>query len=120
MIRGVTVTVRHPVIGTTGGAEITDRFGNPVLAAQTEETVGNVLVSPGGTADLEASRPEGVTVGYTLHFPKGYAASLEGCSVVLPAPWSCECRVVGDPRPYIDADTPTPWHLPVEVEVAHG
>ena len=120
MIRGVAVTVRHPVIGTTGGAEITDRFGNPVLTAPTEETVANVLVSPGGTSDLEAARPEGVSVDYTLHFPKGYDQNLEGCTVVLPSPWSCECRVIGKPVPYIDANTPTQWHLPVECEAAHG
>lgn len=114
MIRGVTVTVKRPTEGEP------DRFNNPTKGADVIEVVDDVLVSPGGTADIEAARPEGVTVDYTLHFPKGYGSSLEGCSVVLPAPWSCTCRVIGDPRPYIDANTPTRWNLPVEVEVAHG
>ena len=114
MISGTTVTVLRPTI--TG----TDRFNAPTYGTPTEETVANVLVAPGATADLEASRPEGVTVAYTLHFPKTYTASLEGCSVVLPAPWTGTYRVIGDPRPYMDANTPTPWHLPVEVEAAHG
>ena len=114
MIRGVEVTVMRPHV------EGTDRFNNHVYGMTGGESVGNVLVSPGATADLEASRPEGVTVDFTLHFPKGYDADLEGCDVVLPAPWSCTCHVVGNPTPYIDVDTPTPWHMPVEVEVAHG
>lgn len=113
MIKGVTVTVRRP---TTSG---TDRFGNAVKT-WTTETVNNVLVSPGATADLEAARPEGVTVDLSLHFPKTYNESLEGCEVVLPAPWSGTYSVIGAPTPYIDANTPTPWHMPCEVMAAHG
>ena len=113
MIRGVDVTVMRPYV------ESTDRFNNPVYG-MTGESVDNVLVSPGGTQDLEASRPEGVSVDYTLHFPKGYEQPLEGCDITLPAPWSCTCHVIGNPTPYIDANTPTQWHMPVEVEVAHG
>ena len=114
MIRGVTVAVLRQTAGTA------DRFNNPVPGTPEQEQVDGVLVSPGATSDLEASRPEGVTVAYTLHFPKGCCSSLEGCDVMLPAPWSCKCRVIGNPTPYITADTPTPWHMPVEVEMAHG
>lgn len=114
MIRGVTVTVKRPGAGTA------DRFNNIVPGTPTVETVDNVLVAPGATSDLEASRPEGVRVAYTLHFPKTYTDSLEGCTVVLPAPWAGEYKVIGDPRSYIDANTPTSWHIPVEVEAAHG
>lgn len=114
MLSGVTVTVLRPTI--TG----TDRFNAPVYGEPQPETVANVLIAPGATADLDASRPEGVTVAFTLHFPKGYTESLEGCSVVLPSPWSGTYRVIGNPRPYMDANTPTPWHMPVEVEAAHG
>lgn len=113
MIKGVTVTVRRP---STSG---TDRFGSPVKTLTTE-TVNNVLVSPGATADLEAARPEGVTVDLSLHFPKTYNEPLEGCEVVLPAPWSGTYAVIGAPTSYIDANTPTPWHMPVEVVAAHG
>ena len=114
MIKGVQVTVRRP------SSTANDRLGNPVKT-WTTETVTDVLVSPGATADLDASRPEGVSVAYTLHFPKSYAGgALEGCQVVLPAPWSGTYDVVGAPGPYIDADTPTRWHMPVEVGEAHG
>lgn len=113
MIRGVDVTVMRPYESGT------DRFNNAVYG-MTGESVGNVLVAPGGTQDLEAARPEGVHVDYTLHFPRGYEGDLEGCDVVLPAPWSATCHVVGRPQKYVDANTPTPWNLPVECEVAHG
>lgn len=117
MIRGTEVTVLRPnVVGT-------DRLGAPIYGEPTPETVAGVLVAPGATADLDASRPEGVTVDYTLHFPKGYTSSLEGCSVYLPAPWGnleTPFHVIGNPTPYMDENTPTPWHIPVEVERAHG
>lgn len=112
-MKGTSITIMRPVDGTP------DRFGNVTHTWQTE-TVGDVLVAPGASNDLEASRPEGVTVAYTLHFPKTYTGSLEGCMVILPAPWSGEFRVVGDPREFMDANTPTRWHLPVEIEAAHG
>lgn len=110
---GVQVTVKSPVQGQP------DRFGNATYT-YTSSTVDDVLVAPGATSDLEASRPEGVTVAYTLHFPKTFTGSLEGCIVTLPAPWAGDYRVIGDPKPYIDANTPTRWHTPVEVEAAHG
>lgn len=114
MIRGVSVTVSRP------GKAVRDRFGNDVPGTPVTETVAGVVIAPGATDDMEASRPEGVTVAYTLHFPKTYTASLEGCSVTLPAPWAGDYRVVGDPRPYMDANTPGEWNRPVEVEEAHG
>ena len=120
MISGVAVTVHHPTVSVVDAQVQRDRFGNVVHGQPVDETVGNVLVSPGATADLEAARPEGVRVDYTLHFPRGYSQDLEGCSVTLPAPWSQTVRVIGKPKPYIGVDTPTPWNLPVECEVAHG
>ena len=114
MISGATVTVVRP------GAPTRDRFGNNVPGEPEREAVEDVLVSPGATADMEASRPEGVTVAYTLHFPKAYAQPLEGCMVELPEPWAGTYRVIGAPSPYIGANTPTRWHMPVEVEAAHG
>lgn len=114
MIKGVTVTVLTP---TEDG---TDRFGEPVAGAPTEEQVGNVLVAPGSTSDLEATRPDGALVALTLHFPKTWTGDLRGCEVVLPAPWEGTYRVIGEPKPYMDANTPTSWHMPVEVEAVHG
>lgn len=113
MIRGTSITVERPTEGAP------DRFGNFTETWQSE-TVDDVLVVPGATLDMEASRPEGVTVAYTLHFPKTYTGSLEGCDVVLPAPWSGRYRVIGDPREYMDENTPTRWHLQAEIEAAHG
>lgn len=114
MIAGVEVTVWRPV------ARETDPFGNEDPVEWEPETVENVLVSPGATKELDAARPEGAEVALTLHFPKGYVEILRGCRVELTGPWAGEYRVIGDPLPYIDADTPTAWHLPVEVEAAHG
>jgi len=114
MLKGTTVTVLRPtVVGT-------DRTGGPAYGEPEFETVENVLVAPGATDDMEASRPVGVTVALTLHFPKSYTASLRGCKVALPAPWEGTYRVVGDPKPYMDGNTPTSWNRPVEVEVADG
>ena len=118
---GTSVTVHYPIAGAK------DRFGNTTFAygsvcsaCGSVETVDNVLIAPATTADMEAARPEGVTVAYTLHFPKTYNGTLEGCMITLPAPWSGDYTVVGDPRPYMDANTPTDWHLQVQVERAHG
>lgn len=113
MIKGVAVTVSTPTSTSN------DRFGNPVTT-WTDSVVDNVLVSPGVTDDLEAARPDGVTVDYTLHFPKSFNGSLEGCKITLPAPWTGVYYVVGSPGPYIDANTPTAWNMPVEVTAAHG
>lgn len=113
MIKGVTVTVKTPKSNSV------DRFGNAVYTFK-DSTVNNVLVAPGVTADLEAARPEGVSVDLTLHFPKSFTASLEGCLIVLPAPWSGTYSVVGSPSQYIDANTPTNWHMSVEVVRVNG
>ena len=114
MIRGVAVTVKTP------GTPTTDRLGNSVPGAPTTQTVADVLVAAPTVDDMEAARENGITLAYTLHFPKSFAASLRGCTVTLPEPWAGEYRVVGDPRPYMDANTPTKWHMPVNVEAADG
>ena len=114
MIKGQTVTVVAP--NATG----TDRFGEPTFGKPTETEVSNVLVVPGATLDLEAARPDGVTVALTLHFPKTYSGDLRGCEVVLTGQYAGTYRIVGEPYPYMDENTPTPWNRPVEVEAAHG
>lgn len=114
MITGTSVQVVQPVVIGT------DRFGNEVKTPGAPTTVNNVLVVPGATSDLDASRPEGVSVAYSLHFPKTWTGDLEGADVVLPEPWEGTYHVVGKPGQYMDANTPTKWHTPVEVEVAHG
>ena len=114
MLTGIKVVILRP---TEDGV---DRFGNKVKGEPVRQTVENVLVSPGSTNDMEAARPDGTTVAYTLHFPKTYTGSLRNCEVELPPPWAGVYRVIGDPREYIDANTPTKWHMPVEVEDANG
>ena len=115
MLSGVNVDVLTPVEGER------DRFGN-VTTTYERETVSDVLVAPGATADLEASRPEGVQVAFTLHFPKTWTQSLEGCEVELPAPWDAgnPYQVIGSPAAYMGENTPTRWHMQAEVESAHG
>jgi hypothetical protein len=113
MLSGANVTVLLPVEGNR------DRFGNPVETYEPRE-VPDVLIAEPSTEDMEAARAEGVTLAYTLHFPKSYAGPLEGALVELPEPFGGEYRVVGDPRPYMDANTPGRWDRPVRVEAAHG
>ena len=115
MIKGTSVTVLTPTYGET-----TDRFGEPIEGTPIETVVDNVLVAPGATQDLEASREDGVTVALTLHFPKTFTGDLRGCSVVLTGQHAGTYRVIGNPEPYMDVNTPTDWHMPVEVEVCYG
>lgn len=114
MLNGVDVTVSTPIYGEP------DRLGNPSITYSEPVTVRNVLVAPSTTNDMEAARPEGVTVALTLHFPRTFSGSLRGCRVELPAPYLGTYRVIGDPRPYMDANCPTAWNMPVEVEAADG
>ena len=68
--------------------------------------------------DLDASRPEGATVAYTVHLPRDMAGiRLKGCSVRVRGE---ELRVVGDPRPYAPEACPGRWCYPVELEAADG
>lgn len=113
LINGTSVTVLRP------RREI-DRLGNEVDAKWEEESVDNVLVVPGATARHGGIQADGVTVAFTLHFPKEYTESLEGCSVKLPVPWDGTFVVIGDPRPYMNSNVPGPWNRPVEVEASHG
>ena len=95
----------------------TDPFGSPIAGDSVRETVNGVLVTPGATADLDASRPEGASVALTVHFPRGYGKPLKGCVVEYAGePY----RVIGDPQPYMEAGVPGSWALPVEVERIDG
>lgn len=112
MIRGETVQVVRRV--ETGR----DRFNAPVWDDEVE-TVTDVLVAPGPRTDVDAStRPDGVRVQWSLHFPKSYTKPLRGCRVAVrggePMP------VIGDPAPYTMENTPGRWHMPVELGAVHG
>lgn len=110
LFRTTSVTVTRPVLVGT------DRLGSPVTEPEAEE-VGGVLPQPGSTSDLDASRPEGARANMTFHFPKGYGHPLKGCSVSY---GGREYRVIGDPQPYNEPDTPGPFSLTVETERVDG
>lgn len=111
LIHGVAVTVERP------GTPTTDSHGDPVAGEWSTVTVENVLPQPGGTADLDESRPEGVRVDMTFHFPKAYTASLKGCRI---AHNGGRYRVIGDPQPYLADATPGAWNRAVETEAVNG
>lgn len=93
-----------------------DDLGEPVEAGASREEVCCV-VCPGATSDMDATRPEGVAVAYTLHFPKTYAGSLRGCSVEVRGE---AYDVVGDPQRTTEAATPGPFDMAVEVTRSDG
>lgn len=96
---------------------VRDELGEPVEVVETREELADVVVAPGATEDLDESRPEGVSVAFTLCFPKTYDESLRGCSVVVRG---TEYDVVGDPQHYTEGNTPGPWNLTVEVGRVDG
>ena len=93
-----------------------DDLGEPIEAGASCEEV-RCVVCPGAISDMDATRPEGVTVSYTLHFPKTYAGSLRGCSVEVRG---TRYDVVGDPQRATEAATPGLWNMAVEVARADG
>ncbi len=110
LIQGETVTVIRRT-------EKRDELGEPAGFTEGREEVRNVVVAPGSTSDLDASRPEGVTVSFTLCFPKSYEGELRGCSVVVRG---TEYSVVGDPQRYAPDLTPGDWNLTAEVTRTDG
>lgn len=101
-LKGVTVTVSTPTHGSQ-----TDPFGAPIAGAPSTEAVDDVIVDNPSDSDIEqTTRQYGVQCDFVLHFPKAHHGSLRGCSVTLPAPWSCTCEVLGDPMPYDPKLTP--------------
>lgn len=140
-IKGRTVSVR------LRARDSRDTFGNDVESYSEPQEVGNVLVQPGECEELASTRPEGVRVAFTLHFPKAFSGDLRGALVELPEPWgywspsvvatttteattttatssepvpSRAYRVIGDPKPYMVENCPTDWYMPVEVEAVDG
>lgn len=82
------------------------------------EEVADVLVAPGGTADVtDETRRDGTSAAYSLDFPKTYDKPLRGCRVVVRGE---ELAVVGDPRHGTMANTPTRWWYRVDVRRVDG
>lgn len=116
-MHGVTITVLFP---TDGGI---DRFGNAAGGEPVRQVVEDVLVSPSSTEDFEyqeAYREHGDRLILQLHFPKTFSGDLRGAQVVLPHPWEGTYSIIGEPKPYIGANTPTRWHMPAKAVYAHG
>lgn len=71
---------------------------------------------PGATSELDASRPDGTEVAYTLCFPKSFTASLKGCRVNVRG---TEYRVIGDrsattrKTPQAIGTSPWKWGAPM-------
>ena len=83
-----------------------------------ELEVKNVLVCPSQRQDIrDSSRPDGVRLAYTLHFPKGFAMNLKGLRIKVRGEW---LNVIGQPTHYTRENTPGWWWMPVEVEAYHG
>lgn len=112
LLPSASVTVVRP--NPTGDA---DPFGAPAEGDPIRETVEGVLVTPGATSDLDATRPAGTVVAMTFHFPRGYGKPLKGCIVEYAGE---EYRVIGDPQPYMEEGVPGPWTMAAEVERADG
>lgn len=114
-IRGDTVSVLPRL------RDSRDSFGNHVEAWGDPVEVGGVIIAPGKCEALDATRPEGVVVALTLHFPKTWAGSLRGAKVVLAGRYDGVYRVVGDPKPYGGyIGRRFKRNMPVEVEAADG
>lgn len=117
MITGEKIVLEMPTEGPP------DAMGDPVFISATQE-IDNVLVQPGTTNDIasgrsgERNRPDGVTIVYTLHFPKGLENyDFRGCRVKVRGEWM---EVVGDPTYYAPENTPGQWNYPVEVKRCDG
>lgn len=112
MITGETVVVER--------REETGRDpGNNLTYEWVAETVANVLVAPGPRNDVESStRPDGTEVRFTLHFPKGYPATLRGARVRVRG--LDPMKVIGDPQHYTEANTPGDWSMPCEIGWVEG
>lgn len=113
-MRGAMVTVLRP------GADSTDPFGNPVKN-WCEEQVDSVLVDPfvslEKVREFGAERPNSSRTTVRFHFPKGYDKRLHGCFIC----WSTrKYRVIGDPVPLPEYNTPGEWNYPVDAEVCDG
>ena len=65
----------------------------------------------------ELGDPNGVTVAFTLCFPKGADVSLKDATVTVRG---TDYKVVGDPKRYTAANTPGPWDLTCEVTRTDG
>lgn len=110
MFETETVTLRVPRTAT-------DAHGNPSPDGYDDVDVPGVLAQPGPSSDLDATRPEGVRVDMTFHWPRTDHRSLRGCRVMR---GGREFSVIGDPQPPTEGNVPGPWDRTVETEACDG
>lgn len=110
LITGEAIEVIRPIVER-------DALGEPTCGEPARVALNDVIVFPGSTSDLDADRPEGVEVAYTLCFPKTFADSLRGCSVVVRGE---VYDVAGDPKRYAPGNTPGDCNMTVEVTRTDG
>lgn len=90
-----------------------DDYGNAVKNLLNPIRVSDVLIAPGDTTDdREDGRPNGITIAYTLYFPKSSNMKLRGAEIVIDGE---AFEVVGDPRPYPPELVPGSRNLVVKV-----
>ena len=93
-----------------------DELGAPIMMEVTKE-VKRVVVFPGARKDAsEDTRPQGVVVAYTLHFPKTFKDDVTGCDVIVRGH---RCHVIGHPDRE-PPPCPTNWNMTVEVSYVEG
>lgn len=111
MIRGTQVTVIFKT------ADSVDDMNMPVYS-ESRETVEDVLVGPSSTDDTPGGqRQAGDRTEIALYFPKTFTRSLRGCEVeAVGKTW----RVLGNPQPYMDVNTPTRWNRKAIVALVEG
>ncbi len=110
-MKTIDVTVLRPAVSGY------DSMNEPIVEFVEETESVGVLATPGASSDLSVNRPEGVRVAWTLHFPKSYTKSLQGCQVLL---FGNRYRVIGDPQGYMLENTPGLFNRPVEMEAFDG
>ena len=119
------------IVSRFGGSGRISRneMGEIISVEDFEGILDDVLIVPGDTSDLTGSlRSEGDRTVYTLHFPKSFPEAVKG----IPQEFLKSLkgvrvrvrgevfRVIGDPKPYMDVNTPTRWNMPVRVEAVNG
>lgn len=94
-----------------------DELNNPIWLTE-DYDIENVLVSPGTSQDVpESTRPDGVTVKYTLYIPKTFDGKLDHCTVDVRGEL---LDVVGSPRRFDLTNCPTEWWMVAEVGTTNG
>lgn len=78
------------------------------------ETQDNVLVVPKAQIDMNTINTSQEICAYTLHFPKTctFLDGVRGARIEVRGEMY---RVLGNPKKYTEANTPTEWIMPVDV-----